>query len=192
MVLPPDPSRNPASVAVQQLWSEYAGWLMALEDPLRDDEERDESWERFMHDRRRAKEKARLALIDVVRLEQRREGCAGSEQNFAAALQQGAAWALHEQESRTRRDRRKAARGRGAAAAAQRVQDYLEWQQRPLDECMTTRLRDDEADDESMEAFVKVRESERACGSTGVCASGCPRRADQREAEQRAASVCRR
>ena len=54
MVLPPDPSRKPASVAVQQRWREYAEWFMALDDPVRDDVERDASWERFMKERRRA------------------------------------------------------------------------------------------------------------------------------------------
>ena len=126
MVLPPDPSRKPSSLAVQQLWIEYAKWLMALEDPLRDDEERDESWERFMHERRRAKEKARLASVEQQRLEQRREDRAERDQELAAALQQAAPWALHEEVRRKRRDLRKAARGRGAEAAAQRMQDYLD------------------------------------------------------------------
>ena len=98
MVLPPGPSRKPASTAVWQLsWSESAEWWMALEYPVRDDEEHDEPWERFMCAMvRSAKEKVRLALVDATRVEQRRKDREVREQRLMNTLQQGAQWALND------------------------------------------------------------------------------------------------
>ena len=95
MVLPPGPSRKPASTAVQQLWSEYAEWWMALEYPVSDNEKHDESWKPSSACDG-AKEKVRLALVDATRLEQRRKDREVREQRLMNTLQQGAQWALND------------------------------------------------------------------------------------------------
>ena len=84
MVLPPSPSRKPRSAAVQELWHAYDDWRMALENPDRDDEDVDDSCERFLRDRRKSKEKERLRLFELKR------NAALKEQRRVARLQEPA------------------------------------------------------------------------------------------------------
>ena len=114
MVLPPHPTRQEPSAAVRQLWSDYGEWLMALPYPLRDDEPHDDSWERFMHERRKAREKARLCGVEERRKAQRQAESARREQQYQDALQAAIPWAVAELARRKRSQQRKAARGQPA------------------------------------------------------------------------------
>ena len=122
MVLPPRQLRSSPSEAVQQLWREYEAWLIELPDPLRDDEERDETWARFMLERRQAKEKERLRRVEAqrsqkrsaVRKQQRTENRAQRQKEYEDALQARETWALSQQARLHRHEQRKAARGKPA------------------------------------------------------------------------------
>ena len=73
MVRSPRPLRSPPSAAVIELWREYSAWLVELPNPLRDDEELDDSFVRFMLERRRMKEKERLRGVELRRSQKRNE-----------------------------------------------------------------------------------------------------------------------
>lgn len=115
MVLEPHPTRKQPSAAVRQLWSDYADWLIALPFPLRDDEPLDDSWERFLCERRKAKEKARLRGVYAHRKANRQAQMTHREEQYQTALQLKTPWALAECARRTARqargDQRKAAVG---------------------------------------------------------------------------------
>ena len=115
MVKEPQPRRRPQSAAAMERERRYAAWLIDLPDPVRDDQERDDSWERFMAEERRAKEKARLQRIDEKRkaerhrvLAERKRRC---EEAYKEALQRGEVWALREEQHRAKSARRKASVG---------------------------------------------------------------------------------
>ena len=139
MVLPPSPSRKPRSAAVQELWHAYDDWRMALETPDRDDEDVDDSWERFLRDRRKSKEKERLRLFELKR------NAALKEQRRVARLQEPAIEPAEKQPT--------AGQQRWAVQAEQRMQDYFDW----LETIPTAKRDDRKRRDDSLEAFMRHR-----------------------------------
>ena len=142
--MPPSPSREPRSAAVQALWHAYAEWLMTLDHPVRDDEDHDDSWDGFLRDRRKSKEKARLRLVEVKRNEQRRADKAARPQE--------------QPEEQTRQPvEPTAGQQRWAVATAQRLEDYFDWL-----ETIPIPARDDRRRrDESWDAFMGERTERR-------------------------------
>ena len=128
MVLPPQPRREPLSAtAIQEREHEYMAWLIELPDPARDDEARDESWERFLRERRAAREKARLQRREAQRVKKRRAERAHLAQQYELALQAGVPWAINEQIRRTEQEQRRAGSHAWQAAAAERQRQYMDW-----------------------------------------------------------------
>ena len=101
MVLPPQPRRRPLSATALQREREYTQWLLDLPDPIREDENRDESWSRFMRERRAAREKTRLQHVEQQRTKERRSDArlrdARFEEQYQSALHARLPWAIREQ-----------------------------------------------------------------------------------------------